>query len=642
MRIDSELTDAFGPRIVTISLLMLISAGLAAAQDTDIREMSLEELLNVEVYSASKFPQKSSDAPASVSIVTADDNASYGYTTLAQVLNGVRGLHVANDRNYDYLGVRGFGRGANSNNRFLLLVDGRRVNDTIYEHAPIGSDFLVDVDLIERVEIIRGPGSSIYGSNAFLGVINVITKSARDYGGVELSGLAASLGTYNGEVTYGHQFDNGAGLLLSNGENQGEGQRGFFYPALDAPEKNNGHVDGLDAGRNRNTLAKINYGGFDVLATYVDRGKEVPTASFVSVINQPHETTEEKFALTAGYRRSLDETTDVRGYAYFGRYAFTRESTYDRINEDAPPYTRNRDQALSKWWGSELELTKQLDRHHLVLGAQYQDDFRQDQRNYDVAPQEVYFDVAGSNSTWAVYAQNEVRLSRNLLINVGGRYDRYSRFGDKLSPRAAVIYSPADETTFKFLYGTAFRAPSEYELRGGPDRTPSPDLKPERITTHEAIVEHYLNPNMRIIATAYHNDLENLSELLLDPVADKLVFANSGQAQARGVELELESMFDGGHRLRVSYAWQKANDARPGKVVVNSPDSLAKLNFFAPLLADRIRLGLEVLYTGNQKAFLSDEGLFDFGETVVANLLRPDVGCSTLSTNLLRPDVGDR
>ena len=111
-----------------------------------------------------------------MTIVTAGEIKRYGYRTLADILRSVRGFFVTYDRNYDYVGVRGFGRPGDYNSRVLLLVDGHRINDNVYDTASIGTEFPVDVDLIDRMEIIPGPSSSLYGNNAFFGVINIITR----------------------------------------------------------------------------------------------------------------------------------------------------------------------------------------------------------------------------------------------------------------------------------------------------------------------------------------------------------------------------------------------------------------------------------------------------------------------------------
>ena len=163
------------------ALSMNYHAGAAAqiVASTNLSDLSMEQLLDVRVErvsGASRYEQEISRAPASVSVITAEEIQKLGYRSLVDVLQGVRGLNVANDRNYNYIGMRGFGRPGDYNSRILLLVDGHRINDNIYNDPLVGTAGMIDVDLIDRVEIIRGPSSSIYGDSAFLGVINVLTK----------------------------------------------------------------------------------------------------------------------------------------------------------------------------------------------------------------------------------------------------------------------------------------------------------------------------------------------------------------------------------------------------------------------------------------------------------------------------------
>jgi outer membrane receptor for ferrienterochelin and colicin len=141
-----------------LSIIFLLFALPAVAQETtkDLGTASLEELGNIQVYSASKHMQSASDAPSSVTVITADEIQKYGYHTLADILETVRGFYITYDRDYSFVGVRGFGRLGDWNSRVLVLVDGHRINNNIDGQAMLGTEFLVDVDLIDRVEIIRG------------------------------------------------------------------------------------------------------------------------------------------------------------------------------------------------------------------------------------------------------------------------------------------------------------------------------------------------------------------------------------------------------------------------------------------------------------------------------------------------------
>lgn len=155
------------------------------------------------VYGAAKYDQKVNEAPAAVIIITAEQIRKYGYRDFAQILDSAPGLFTNNDRNYGYLGIRGFNRPGDYTSRILLLVDNHRLNDAVFDQDGAGTEMPIDVDLIDRIEIIKGQGSSLYGTNAFFGVVNVITIRGRDIKGAEVSGKASSFNTYRSRLSYG-------------------------------------------------------------------------------------------------------------------------------------------------------------------------------------------------------------------------------------------------------------------------------------------------------------------------------------------------------------------------------------------------------------------------------------------------------
>lgn len=254
----------------------------------DLTKLSLQELMAIEVdtvYGASKYEQKTTEAPSSISIVTSSDIKLNGYRILADILRSVRGFYITYDRNYDYIGNRGFSRPDDYNSRFLLLVDGHRINDTIYDTASIGTEFIIDVDLIERVEVIRGPSSSIYGTNAFLGVINIITRKGNHLGGAEVSGEAASLDTYKGRLSYGKKFDNGLEALASATTYDSKGNKLLFYKEFDTPSTDNGVAKNADGDRNYSFLSTLMLHNFTLQGAYISRDKTIPTAAFGTDFN---------------------------------------------------------------------------------------------------------------------------------------------------------------------------------------------------------------------------------------------------------------------------------------------------------------------------------------------------------------------
>jgi outer membrane receptor for ferrienterochelin and colicins len=287
------------PVLFTALLFQLVVAPLArwrcsAQQPTpplspdDLTKVNLEDLMNIEVetvYSASKFEQKVTNAPSYVTIVTADEIAKHGYRTLADVLRSVPGFYVSYDRNYCYVGVRGFTRPGDYNNRILLMVDGHRLNENVYQGVYVGTEFPLDIALIARVEIIRGPGSALYGTDAFFAVVNVITKRGRDFHSAEIAASAGSLQSFDARASYGDQWKNTLETLFSGTFYHSLGNHRLYYPEFDSPLTNNGYAVGADGDAARTFFANVQYKDFALQGVYGWRQKTIPTASFGTVFN---------------------------------------------------------------------------------------------------------------------------------------------------------------------------------------------------------------------------------------------------------------------------------------------------------------------------------------------------------------------
>jgi len=183
------------------------------------------------------------------------------------------------------LGVRGYAPPGDYNSRIAILIDGHRLNDSIDGAALIGTEFPIDVDLIDRVEVIRGPNSSLYVASAFLGVINIITKRGRDMQKVSVAGEVASYGTYQGRVSYGDKFDNGLELLLSGSFYHSHGQDRLFFREFDNPATNNGIALNANDDEFHQLLANISWNHFALHGVFGSREKGIPIASFGTVFN---------------------------------------------------------------------------------------------------------------------------------------------------------------------------------------------------------------------------------------------------------------------------------------------------------------------------------------------------------------------
>ena len=598
--LQKDKTRIIATLLKTMCILMLLASPTLSRADDDAPDqvnMSIEELMGIKVYGASKFEQKASEAPAAVSIVTADEIRKYGYRTLADILRSMRGFYVTYDRNYSYMGLRGFGSTGNYNSRFLILIDGHRINDNIYDSVLVGTDFILDVDIISRVEVIRGPAFSLYGSNAFIGVINIISKSGEDFRGGEISGEAGSFRSYKGRMSAGGLFRNGLELVVSGSLYDSDGRKRLYFREFDDQATNNGVTENTDHDRNYSLFAKASLGDFSLDGAYVSRTKGIPTASYETDFNEPrNRTVDTQGFLDLKYQHDFGRESELIARLSYDVYRSKGDYLYSGVV--------NNDSCLGERWTGEVHLTgRPHERHRLLVGAEYQYNSRQQQKNYDEDPFTLYLDDRRSSKRWAVYLEDEIRITDTLIANLGVRYERTYTSKKTINPRVAVIYNPSDNTALKFLYGEAFRPANLYELyyQDNVSFKPNPDLEPERIRTYELVYEQRLSDAISMTAAGFYYKIKDLINQVINPADGLMVFVNHGEVKATGLELEVEGKWGNGLQGRISYAYTNAEDGLTGGLPVNSPYHLATLNIIVPVVRDRVFLGAETQYTSSVK-----------------------------------------
>ncbi len=553
--------------------------------------MPLEALMQVKVKTASLFSQSVADAPAAVVVLTAADIQAFGWRTLADALGSLPGLYTTYDRTYAYLGGRGFQRPGDYNSRFLLLIDGMRVNDSVYDQAPIGDDFPIDMDLVERIEYVPGPGSAIYGSNALFGVINVVTKNGSAIDGAQAALSTGSFGEKRARASYGWHGENGADLVLSATSYDRSGQS-LYYPEFDTPDQNNGIAQNLDYDRAQYLFAKFAYAGFRISAGYGNRTKGVPTAPYDAVFNTPQSTSDTHSFIDATYSRRITNGLEIASDVYWQRYDYKSVGIFS-----APP-TANLDGDKAIWYGADVHATlTSVPRNKFVIGVSAIRDGRRNQFNYNTDPYQLILDDRRSSNSVGVYAEDEIQLPWRFTLNAGLRVDHESISGANVSPRLALNHKPTAADTFKLIYGRAYRAPNAYELYytlpGPGGQSGNPSLRAEHITTTEFVYDRALGENAHATISLFHYDARDLITETLDP-SGVFVFENVDRAQARGIELAYEQNIATVAKIRASYSWQLARDSDTGAVLQNSPRHLAKVNVIVPLFHNAARVGAEI------------------------------------------------
>jgi iron complex outermembrane receptor protein len=620
------------------SLMTLLKADIVFAVD----EFSSSETLSGSendvtepidsVFVASKYEQPVTKAPASISIVTGDEIKKYGYRNFGAILSSLKGFYTTSDRNYGYVGARGFGLPADYNSRLLLLIDGHRYNDNIFDSFYVDEGFPVDVDVIERVEVARGPSSSLYGTSAVFGVINVITKRGRDQKGFNAKASYGSNDTYKTSLSAGNRFSNGVEAFITGTfyDNSGysrlynkefDPNSTSFNPAINKDQfgfpYNNGVAVNSDEELSRKLMAKLAYGDFSFQSLYVNRRKDVPTASFTTLYNSRTQNTSDEAAFyELKYDHTFENRLNVQSRLSYNWYRYRGGLPYS----DNLPATNGFQKDLSdgRWWRAEIEASKQLWRdHHVTLGGQYQDNFHQFQTNYDVnnpGNPNVYSNV--STYQWAMFVQDDYSITDSLSLNAGIRYDFFSIFGSTFNPRLGLIYNPFEKTTIKLLYGTAFRAPNQFELNyTGSTTIANPGLHPEKLNTVELILEQHFGNQLRAEFNLFHTEVSNI--ITLTKLSETTIQnQNTGNIESEGLELQLEQLFNNGFQGRISYSFQENRDKITRKRLTNSPEHMVKVNLIAPLWSDKVFAGFETQYMSGRKTTLDGQ----VGDYVISNL----------------------
>ncbi|HEX5393839.1 MAG TPA: TonB-dependent receptor plug domain-containing protein [Rhodocyclaceae bacterium] len=554
----------FPPNFKRLSFAGLVAAAFVASHvraddsEMDLTKLPFEQLVNTEIITASKLAKQVSEASSAVSIVTAADIKAYGYRTLDDILQSMRGLSVAQStaNGYSFLGGRGFGGVGDYAGRITLLIDSHSVNESVGGQSFFGANGFLDVELIDRVEYIPGAGSAMYGNGAFLGVINVITKKGRDFDGTQVAQEDGSHQWNKSRLTYGKQLENGLDLLISGSSYSNDGRNATRYQMAGAEER-------LEREQNHRLFLKASYSEWSLESGWVRRPIYAP-------ISAEYSSDESRFiSLTHDARLNQNLRLSLRGT--FGEYLFNNTGT----DQWGPWFDFSR----GRWGGIDAKFVGTwFDNHTLVLGVEHRDDYQL--RMVFANP------LTDTNRrTESFYVYDDYELRSNVQLNYGLRYERRDNGSEIISPRAAVIFKPWSATVLKFSSGVANRQPTPFEEYVAYIYAGVNSVRTERVQLNEFVWEQRLAPATRLMASLYRYRTDGRTILFDSSYVSQKVFA-------QGADVEVEHSWDGGSRLKASYAWQDSWN-KQGVWMTNSPHHLAKFNFTTPVWGEKLRVGLE-------------------------------------------------
>jgi outer membrane receptor for ferrienterochelin and colicins len=511
--------------------------------------------------------QRTVDAPANVTIISSDEIKRHSYRTLGEALAAQSGFYTSYDRHYSYVGVRGFSTPGDYNTKVLFMIDGQRLNDKIYLAGQSGSDFPLDMDLIDHIEVIRGPGSALYGTSAMFAVVDVITKNSRDVKNGEVALMAGNFSTDQARAPLSHVFENDTELLLSATRYHSDGDDDLYFKEFVDPASNNGHAENIDEDDAYSLFFKTKIEGFTLEALYNKREKSVPTAPWDTIFNRAVESTDEHAFINAKYKTELTETITLSTSLAYNYYNYDGTYLYD---DGIGGVLTSQDHTPTSWVDGSVDLSyaqnEQLD---WLIGIYGMDSIKEN----------------------LVYVNDGVTM-----LSVDKPTDNYAVY-------LQSIYRATEALSFKLIYGEAFRAPNAFELYyndGGDWQKGNPDLQEERIRNYEVVLEHYFSTKHSLVITGFYYEMTNLIRQIEDPNDGLQVFENLDKAESRGVELSYKLGFESGIDTSLNYTYQYATDKKTGTWLVNSPKQLANAAVTIPFL-DKYSTTFALQYVGKKK-----------------------------------------
>ncbi len=564
---------------------MLTAMPVIAAPANDLTELSLEDLLQVEVTTASKYKQDARQAPSQVQVITAEDIRQYGWRTLGEALGNLPGFYTSDDGVYQYLGARGFLTPGDYSTRFQLLLNGQRLNDNIYEQAQFGTPFPLDMALVERIEIISGPGSAIYGSNALFGVINVIARDPSSMQGSTGSIGLSSKGWHELRATTSTRLGKDGPSFLASFSYTDQGAQDLTIPSArgtaiqaDGSVSADGVARGLGGGHVARAYVALQHAsGLQASAWATQRDVIPAMALYGTAFNDRRNTVHDgSYGIAATLERKLDDDLQFTGRLAYQEQAYRANYVY------ATPDTPTRDDSTGGWLSGESRFVYTgLAAHKLVFGADAQRDMRLAMRNIDSTTGASILDVRDKTWRTGVFLQDEWSIAPRWRLSAGARYDRYSIDLAHTSPRLGLVYTLTDATTFKLLAGEAYRVPNTFERKYEDGYyLANPSLKPEVVRTAEAIVEQRIGNEQLLGASIFSYSFRNQIDQTV--VGNNLRFENLPRTTVQGAEMFWRAPRLGRGSVFASVAVNHAHsDSTPN--VPNSPGWLAKLRATHPL-----------------------------------------------------------
>lgn len=572
-------------------------------QQVDLRGLRLVPVQ--QVTTASRLPESVDDAPSSVSVVTPQELEAFQYPTIYEALRGLPGVTLTFDSSYASVAVRGLGQPNDYGNRLLILGDGAVLNDNIVYQSYVGYDGRVDLGDVDRIEVVRGPGSVLYGTGAVSGVVNLISR-ARDLP----TGGHVAISTFDDAVARAR-----AGATLNLGDDTG------VWASIAAARSDGRDVEidtsagpaiahGFDRFRALTLAGRAWRHALTAQWFFTTRDQRVPTGTFETRFDDPRtEYTDTRGLFEVRFEPTLSNRVQLFTRAHLDLTRFSASYAYD--GEAPPDVDVNHEIYRGLWVGAEARVVlKPVRQLRLSFGGE---------GNFHVtasldgsyADGTSYLHESRPYQVLAGYALVEWSPARALRISAGARFDGFrdlvlggdsgSTFVASVNPRVAVIVKPTRRDVVKLMGGRAFRAPSLYELLYNDEGLTQVrsdfsgnELSPEDVLSAELEYSHHFGQDW-VATVSLHSQLASrvVETARSDPADDTspIYYRNGGTDQlVLGGDLQVRRDWRGGWSFAAMYGYldarytaQPPDAATPSRRLTNAPHHFGSVRGVVPL-----------------------------------------------------------
>ncbi|MDQ1271968.1 MAG: hypothetical protein QG591_598, partial [Planctomycetota bacterium] len=528
-----------------------------------------------------------------------------GYRTFVEILRTVPGFEILKT------GALGDTipavRGIAGDNKVRVMLNGHLVNNPLRGGAFVTFDDF-PVEGIKRIEIIRGPGSATYGENAFMGVINIITKDARDIDGVKVSSGYGSFDTYDENIIFGETYGS-VGISGMVHYRQTDGFDGIVerdsqtivdnsLSSLGFPNVSQAPGKVQDGRQEYDLNLKVTYKNFYVEGLYINKNAE-PFIGPQYALNDESDVENNYVFGEAGYTKTFEERLTLKPRIYYDQ--FDRNGYFESLPEGATVSSDTDGDGVADTYhtypdghiinstliervaGTEIPFDYELfDGNMLTLGLEYRyvkqtnvhflsnvDPLTLEPLNsvQDFSDSYPQIDQATRN-IWSVYLQDTWDITKALNFTLGVRHDQYSDFGGTTNPRSGLTWAFMKNASLKFLYGEAFRAPSFAEMHAIYQKNSiirgNKDLDPETVRSYEIGLSYKFNKYVLSSVNYFFNDIKDLIVLrsTFEDTTRILSYENFGNAHVQGIEMETRVNIVKDNYVFMNYTFQNPEDNR--------------------------------------------------------------------------------